>query len=272
MEVSVRIFGTDCGGRIFSENVTTVDVSHNGAKVSGVKTHLKLDEIVGLTYGKNKVHFRVKWAGEPGSPSEGQIGLLNLTPEKPLWDFALPSGASDNFSFATKNRRRYTRVKCSISVEIHPAEGPVIWGKASDLSEGGCFVEMPIPLKVDADVEIALWLGETKRRLQGEVVSSAPGFGIGVRFVNASPQDCEILRRHIVNITQPGEVYLALDPQEATKHHEIERDPATQEWFCVRCLRRSDHVTQQDAERELSQFDCTVPQENGEQSNKRTPN
>src|SRR6266849_10124064 len=140
VEVSVRIFGTDRGGRIFSEKMTTVDVSHNGAKVKGVKTDLKLDEIIGLTRGKSKVHFRVKWVGEAGSPSEGQIGLLNLTPEKPLWDFDLPSGASDNFSFATKNRRRYTRVKCSISVEIHPAEGPVIWGKASDLSEGGCFV------------------------------------------------------------------------------------------------------------------------------------
>src|SRR6266849_4808364 len=93
VEVSVRIFGTDRGGRIFSEKMTTVDVSHNGAKVKGVKTDLKLDEIIGLTRGKSKVHFRVKWVGEAGSPSEGQIGLLNLTPEKPLWDFALPSGA-----------------------------------------------------------------------------------------------------------------------------------------------------------------------------------
>ncbi len=119
----MRIFGTDCGGRIFSEKVTTVDISHNGAKVRGVKTQLKLDEIVGLTYRKNKVHFRVKWAGEPGSPSEGQIGLLNLTPEKPLWDSALPSGATDTFSFATTNRRRYTRVNCSISVRQESCGG-----------------------------------------------------------------------------------------------------------------------------------------------------
>ncbi|PYV53876.1 MAG: hypothetical protein DMG98_19730 [Acidobacteria bacterium] len=261
MEVSVRIFGTDYRGRMFSEIVTTVDVSHNGVQVRGVKTQLKLDEIVGLTYGKNKVHFRVKWAGEPGSPSEGQIGLIKLAPEKPLWDFALPSGATDTFSFATENRRRYTRVKCSISVEIHPVEEPVIWGKASDLSEGGCFVEMPIPLKVAAGFEIALWLGETKLRLQGEVVSSAPGFGIGVRFVNISPQDRDILQQHIVSITQASEISLAVESQESTKPHEITRNAATQEWFCVRCLRRSDHVSQQDAERELSQFDCTVPQE-----------
>src|SRR6266568_8407941 len=123
MEMSVRIFGTNHGGRIFSENVTIVDVSLNGAKVRGVKAQLKLDDIIGVTYGKNKVHFQVKWVGETGSPSEGQIGLLNLTPEKPLWDSALPSGATDTFSFATTNRRRYTRVNCSISVRQESCGG-----------------------------------------------------------------------------------------------------------------------------------------------------
>lgn len=260
VELSVRIFGADSKGRIFSENVTTADVSHKGAKVKGSKTDLKLDEIIGLTCGKNKVHFRVKWVGKPGSPSEGHIGLLNLTPEKPLWDFALPSATTDTFSFATKNRRRCIRVKCSISVEIHPAEGlPTIWGKASDLSEGGCFVEMPIPLKVEAPVEVALWLGETKLRLQGEVVSSAPGFGIGVRFVNTSLKDRDFLKQHILSITQPGESSLQLSQQSA-KPHEIGQDAATQEWFCIKCLRRSDHATKQDAERELSQFECISPE------------
>ncbi|PYV59269.1 MAG: hypothetical protein DMG98_05965 [Acidobacteria bacterium] len=40
-------------------------------------------------------------------------------------------------------------MKCSISVELHCDGQPVIWGKASDLSVGGCFVEMPIPLPVE---------------------------------------------------------------------------------------------------------------------------
>ena len=72
-----------------------------------------------------------------------------------------------------------------------------MWGKASDLSVGGCFVEMPIPLNQDARFEIALWLGETKLRIRGEVASCAPGFGIGVRFVGVSGEDSELLRRHI---------------------------------------------------------------------------
>ncbi len=197
LALPVRIFGTDRGGRMFSENVTTAELSQNGAKLTGVRAALKVDEIIGLTYGKIKVHFKVKWVGEPGSPREGEVGLLNLTPEKPLWDFPLPSGAMDDFRFAGKDRRQSARVKCSISAELHPVGQPVIWGKVSDLSLGGCFVEMPIPLPVNTKFEVALWLGETKLRLKGEVASSSPGFGIGVRFTNISPESQESLRRHM---------------------------------------------------------------------------
>ncbi len=37
--------------------------------------------------------------------------------------------------------------------------------------------------------------------------------------------------------------------------------PKTEEWFCTRCFRTSDHVTRQDAELELSQFECTTAQD-----------
>ena len=69
--------GRTPNGKIFSENVTAPDVSQSGARLGGVRSQIKVDEIVGLTYGKSKVHFRMKWAAAAGSPSEGQIGLLN---------------------------------------------------------------------------------------------------------------------------------------------------------------------------------------------------
>jgi hypothetical protein len=58
--VPVRIFGTDSNGQIFSEKVFTVNVSQQGVELSGVQTRLKADEVVGLTYGTTKTHFRVK--------------------------------------------------------------------------------------------------------------------------------------------------------------------------------------------------------------------
>jgi len=35
IELPVRIFGTDHSGKIFSENVTTIDVSQHGARLRG---------------------------------------------------------------------------------------------------------------------------------------------------------------------------------------------------------------------------------------------
>jgi PilZ domain-containing protein len=198
VQVPVRIFGTDQQGRIFSETVTTLDVSRSGAKLKGVKAQLKVDEIIGLSCGLNRVHFRVKWVGQPGTGAEGQIGLLNLTPERPLWDFHLPLGLMDTFRPETRGERRQNpRVKCDVPVEIRPEGEANMWGKASDIGLGGCFVEMPIPLKPDTKFEIALWIGETKLRLKGEVASTAPGFGIGVRFVNVAAGEREFLGKHI---------------------------------------------------------------------------
>jgi hypothetical protein len=40
------------------------------------------------------------------------------------------------------------------------------------------------------------------------------------------------------------------------KHPTIIWNPATEEWFCVKCGRSSDHLTLQDAQWELNQYDC----------------
>jgi hypothetical protein len=203
--VPVRIFGTDSEGRVFSESVGTIDVSQYGAKLGGVRARLNIDEIVGLTHGKNKVHFRVKWAGQPGTPAEGIVGLLNLTPEKPLWDFVLPQTEIDDYQTKRNaDRRRWPRVRCAISVELRRPGQPVIWGKASDLGQGGCFVEMSIPLPLETRFEIALWLNETKLSLRGQVASVAPGFGNGVRFLDIVPEHQERLR-HFIQSMVPQE-------------------------------------------------------------------
>lgn len=198
VEVPVRVFGTDCDGKPFSENVTTVDVSQHGVRLRRPRARLQLEEVIGLTYANNKGRFKVKWIGAPGTPTDGVIGLLNLSPDKPLWDFPLPQGGADPLLAPQINeRRRWPRVKCDVSAELHPSGKAVIWGKASDLSQGGCFIEMGAPLPIDTRFDIALWLGQTKLHLHGQVASLAPGFGNGVRFLGLSASNQEHLRRFI---------------------------------------------------------------------------
>lgn len=77
----------------------------------------------------------------------------------------------------------------------------MIWGKASDLSQGGCFIEMAIPLHNGISFDIALWLGEAKLHLQGQVVSVQPGFGNGVRFLGLTSEHQAHLRQFLETLS-----------------------------------------------------------------------
>lgn len=205
IRLPVRIFGTDAQGRTFSENVFTLDISHAGARLTGVQAEIKPGETVGVTCGKNRGRFSVKWTGRTGTPQQGQVGLENLAPEKPLWDCELPSPTVDAHARQGKGleRRKHPRLKSMNSVELHAqGQSSLIWGKALDLSLGGCFVEMPIPLKQGTPLKVGLWIQDRKLWLMGKVASSRPGFGIGIQFTEVSPQDTEQLQQFLRSITR----------------------------------------------------------------------
>jgi hypothetical protein len=200
IQASVRIFGTDRGGQIFSEKAVTVNISQQGAELSGVQTGLNLDEIIGLSYGKNRAHFRVKWVGEPGTPKAGHVGLLNISPEKPLWDFPLPSPAPDNHQPQVIEQRKHPRFKCHNSVELHTQDGASFWATIADLSVGGCYVEMAIPLLPGTKVKVGIWIGETKSWADCEVAYSAAGLGTGVIFKHMAEADLERIQQFLGTI------------------------------------------------------------------------
>jgi len=205
IRVPVRIFGTDSFGQIFSEKVFTVNVSQHGVELTGVQAQPNVDEIVGVTYGVTKVHFRVKWVGPRGSPKAGRMGLLNLSPEKSLWDFPLPPPGFDQLVRDSRDRRAHPRLKCANSVEVYPTgETAPTRTRTVDLSLEGCFLEMSNPLPVGTQLKVALWIKEFKLWANGEVVTSTPGFGVGVKFTGMTDQDrnqlkgfLEILARKI---------------------------------------------------------------------------
>jgi hypothetical protein len=200
-QVRVRLFGTDASGTIFFENVSTATVSKHDVRFEGVRATLKVDEIVGITYGKTKVHFRVKWVGEPGTPMAGAVGLVNLTPERPIWDFPLPHGAIDTFREDSRgDRRTAPRIKCEVSVELRSEDGTTTWGRASDLGIGGCFVEMPIPMNPGTKFEITLWISGTKLKLKAAVASSTPGYGIGVKFLDVPAKERESINAFVKTV------------------------------------------------------------------------
>jgi hypothetical protein len=193
IQVPVRIFGTDKNGSVFSRKVITVNVSRGGIELAEIEVQLAIGEIVGITYASKRGHFRVKWVGTLGSSKEGRVGLLNIAPEKPLWDFALPTDTSDTYEAGAVERRKHPRFRCQNSVEIHVEGGPSYWGNASDLSLGGCYIETPIPLDPGTKLSVAIWIEQSKMIAQGTVVHRTPGLGIGVRFHQLSNANQSII-------------------------------------------------------------------------------
>jgi hypothetical protein len=116
-----------------------------------------VDEIVGVTYGVTKAHFRLKWVGQASSDKAGRLGLLNLSPERSLWDFPLPPPGYDATVRDARDRRASARAKCASSVEVYPTgEAAPIRTTTADLSLGGRFLEMPNPLPAGTQIRIAL--------------------------------------------------------------------------------------------------------------------
>ena len=82
------------------------------------------------------------------------------------------------------NRRNECRFECKLGAEVYRLGSKVPNRCAlSDISENGCYVEMPTPLAAQSSVEIVVRTGETKLRIAGQVLTAHPGFGMGVRFI-----------------------------------------------------------------------------------------
>jgi c-di-GMP-binding flagellar brake protein YcgR len=94
------------------------------------------------------------------------------------------------------NRRGDRRFACKVGAEVYRV-GNSVPNRCtlSDISEGGCYVEMPSPLAGQMGVEILVRTAEMKFKVRGQVLSTHPGFGMGVRFTfrNSTERE-EILR------------------------------------------------------------------------------
>lgn len=89
-----------------------------------------------------------------------------------------PAGQSD-----IDNRRTKTRYACRLSAEVYHPGVPVPHRCClTDLSSGGCYLEVALPFPQGSPVEIVVRTYEMKLQLRGSVLTSHPGYGMGVGF------------------------------------------------------------------------------------------
>ena len=222
-ELTVKIHGSDSLGGWFSETASVMDVSESGVRLQGVHVLYRAGQTAVLEHNGNKAQYRVAWVG--GGALAGQAGLVNLEPQKSIFNLRFPASGPDKYVVpppevqefpggfrqfddglrrlvqqrrrAEKRkdeRRRVPRyaVRGDAELYVEGAEFPV-HGKFTDLGRDGCFVELLPGITLDTKVTLVLLLSQRKIRVQGVVKSVLTSFGLGIQFLHFEPEDLQRL-------------------------------------------------------------------------------
>src|SRR5579863_1528840 len=91
-----------------------------------------------------------------------------------------------------KDQRLHTRMKCRLTVELHPqAGGGPIFGSMIDLSLGGCYVETSAILSPGATIKLVFSIDDGTLTTEGTIARIHPGSGVAVQFKEMSRESRE---------------------------------------------------------------------------------
>jgi len=96
MKLSVRLWGMDTAGKLFSLEAFTLDITPRGARIEGITCFLQRGAIIGIECKQSRARFRVAWVGQPGTDLHGQIGVHCVEPGKYIWGVPLQRRMEDD--------------------------------------------------------------------------------------------------------------------------------------------------------------------------------
>jgi hypothetical protein len=105
------------------------------------------------------------------------------------------------------NRRTKTRYNCRLGAEVYRTGTSVPHHCClTDLSSGGCYLEVNLPFPQGSSVEIVVRTYDFKLRVRGAVQASHPGYGMGVAFeLNTKEEQMNVKQlTDYVAATQPN--------------------------------------------------------------------
>jgi len=101
------------------------------------------------------------------------------------------------------DRRLHPRCTVQVQIEIHEEGSDVpLRLVTTDLSRGGCYVQMLMQFPLGARVRTTLWLNDCPIVIQGLVVTRHPQFGNGIMFLEFEGQAEQLLTRYLDAITK----------------------------------------------------------------------
>jgi DNA-binding response OmpR family regulator len=106
------------------------------------------------------------------------------------------------------NRRAQTRYSCRLGAEVYRT-GTSVPNHCclTDLSSGGCYLEVSLPFPSGSSVEILVRTHQMKFRLRGAVQASHPGYGMGIAFelkTKEQQENAKKLIEFVATTTEPS--------------------------------------------------------------------
>ncbi len=99
---------------------------------------------------------------------------------------------------APPDRRLHARYTIPVQIEMREDGNSVPMRlETTDLSCGGCYIQLMIPLSVGARLQATLWLDGSPIVIRGLVATRHPQFGNGISFLQFERDGEERLQRYL---------------------------------------------------------------------------
>ncbi|MFQ5817025.1 MAG: PilZ domain-containing protein [Terriglobia bacterium] len=254
ISLPVKVSGRDLNNNPFTQDCETVDISRTGCHLRWIACLRSRGDSVEVRHGKEKARYKVSWIGKEGSKREGHVGLC-LMDKKYIWGVALPSRRPDDYILSEETapgappepaaplkvsfepawsgveRRQHPRYRGAGEVEATDlATNTAVCGMLSDISRGGCYVDVMSPLAAGTPIRIRINTTDAIVETRGVVRSSHPSMGMGLEFTEMSPENRQRLDTLMGQIT--GQLAKAAsataDPAEVSRYELSQNSLATE--------------------------------------------
>jgi c-di-GMP-binding flagellar brake protein YcgR len=101
-----------------------------------------------------------------------------------------------------QDRRAHPRITLQVQLELRKQGEDVPFRlETTDLSKGGCYIQMMMTMPVGTNVNMTLWINDSPVRVRARVVTSHPQFGNGIQFLEFQDNGKQLLERYLDAVT-----------------------------------------------------------------------
>jgi len=204
VELPIRVFGMGTDGRPFLNHAQARNISHHGAKLSGLETQLKPGDVIAVQVGDHRARCKVIWVVDAGQAHKIEVGV-NLIEGQPCpWEKEMQQSEqvtepAPRVTPSGENKRKFPRHRVPFPLEMRDPDGvgSHMRTKSADISGRGCYVETMLPLPVGKVLSVTLWLDAQRVNTSAIVRSCDGGVGMGIEFTGLDEETQERLQQQI---------------------------------------------------------------------------